>query len=42
MAEVVGLSRRTLQRRLQLSGRTYSDVVREARFDLARELLGDP
>lgn len=42
MAEVVGLSRRTLQRRLQLNGRTYSDLVREARFDLARELLVDP
>jgi AraC-like DNA-binding protein len=42
MSEVVGLSRRTLQRRLQLTGRTYSDVVREARFDLARELLVDP
>jgi AraC-like DNA-binding protein len=42
MAEVVGLSRRTLQRRLQLTGRTYSDVVREARFELAREMLVDP
>lgn len=42
MAEVVGLSGRTLQRRLQLCGRTYSDLVREARFDLARELLDDP
>lgn len=42
LAEVVGLSRRTLQRRLQLSGRTYSDVVRDARFELARELLADP
>ena len=42
MAEIVGLSGRTLQRRLQRSGRTYSDVVREARFDLAREMLVDP
>ena len=42
VAEVVGLTGRTLQRRLQLSGRTYSDVVREARFDLARELFVDP
>jgi AraC-like DNA-binding protein len=42
MAEVVGLSGRTLQRRLQQCGRTYSDVVQEARFDLARELLVDP
>lgn len=42
MAEVVGLSGRTLQRRLQQCGRTYSEVVQEVRFDLARELLGDP
>lgn len=42
MAEVVGLSGRTLQRRLQECGRTYSDLVRAARFDLARELLLDP
>ncbi len=42
MAEVVGLTGRTLQRRLQLCGRTYSDLVREARFDLARDLLLDP
>ncbi|WP_424753251.1 helix-turn-helix transcriptional regulator [Methylobacterium sp.] len=42
MAEVVGLSGRTLQRRLQQCGRTYSEVVQEARFDLARELLVDP
>jgi AraC-like DNA-binding protein len=41
MADVVGLSGRTLQRRLQLCGRTYSDLVQEARFDLARELLVD-
>lgn len=42
IAEVVGLTGRTLQRRLQLCGRTYSDLVREARFDLARDLLVDP
>lgn len=42
MAEIVGLSTRTLQRRLRICGRSYSDMVREARFDLARELLGDP
>lgn len=42
MAEVVGLSGRTLQRRLRQCGRSYSDLVREARFDLARELLIDP
>lgn len=42
MAEVVGLNRRTLQRRLRQCGRTYSDIVQEARFDLARELPVDP
>jgi AraC-like DNA-binding protein len=42
MAEVVGLSRRTLQRRLQMTGQSFSEMVREARFDLARELLVDP
>jgi AraC-like DNA-binding protein len=42
MAEVVGLTGRTLQRRLQRCGRTYSDLVREERFDLTRELLADP
>lgn len=42
MAEVVGLTGRTLQRRLQRCGRTYSELVREERFDLARELLVDP
>jgi len=39
LAEVVGTSPRTLQRRLAESGRTYSQVVMEARFDLARDLL---
>ncbi len=42
MAEMLGLSGRTLQRRLQRCGRTYSEVVQEARFDLAREMLVDP
>ena len=42
MAEMMGLSGRTLQRRLQRCGRTYSEVVQEARFDLAREMLVDP
>jgi AraC-like DNA-binding protein len=42
MAETFQMSGRTLQRRLSQSGRSYLDVVQEARFDLARELLGDP
>ena len=41
-AEIAGLSRRTLQRRLAASGRSYSDLVQEARFDIARDLLADP
>jgi hypothetical protein len=32
MAEVVGTSKRTLQRRLQSCGRTFSEVVQQARF----------
>lgn len=42
IVDIIGVSRRTLQRLLQRSGRTYSDVVQEARFDLARELLSEP
>ncbi|WP_417711101.1 helix-turn-helix domain-containing protein [Roseibium aggregatum] len=42
MAEALQMSERTLQRRLQHSGRSYSDIVQEARFDLARALLVDP
>lgn len=41
-AEIAGLSRRTLQRELARRGRTYSEVVREARFDAACRLLGNP
>ncbi len=42
VAEIVGMSPRTLQRRLQQSGSSYSLVLQEARFDLARGLLDDP
>jgi len=41
IANMIGTSRRTLQRRLELGGSTYSDVIQQARFDLARELLTD-
>jgi AraC-like DNA-binding protein len=41
MAEIVGLSPRTLQRRLQDCGRKYSDLVAEARIETARELMAD-
>jgi AraC-like DNA-binding protein len=42
VAEIVGMSTRTLQRRLQQSGSSYSEVLQEARFDLARSLLDEP
>ncbi|NEX21493.1 AraC family transcriptional regulator [Thiorhodococcus mannitoliphagus] len=42
VAEIVGMSPRTLQRRLQQSGSSYSQVLQEARFDLARSFLNDP
>ena len=38
-AEMVGMSARTLQRRLGESGTSYSDVVSRAQFDLASTLL---
>lgn len=41
-AEVVGMSKRTLQRQLQLSGSSYSEVLQEARFERARSLLDNP
>jgi AraC-like DNA-binding protein len=42
VAEIAGMSPRSLQRRLQQSGSSYSEVLQEARFDLARSLLDDP
>ncbi len=42
VAEILGMSPRTLQRRLQQSGSSYAEVLQEARFDLARSLLDDP
>ncbi|UHD17275.1 AraC family transcriptional regulator [Thiocapsa bogorovii] len=42
VAEIVGMSTRTLQRRLQQSRSSYSEVLQEARFDLARSLLDEP
>jgi len=41
-AELVGMSGRTLQRRLQRLGTNYLAVVDEARGDLMRHLLTDP
>jgi AraC-like DNA-binding protein len=41
-AEMAGISTRTLQRRLKLSDNSYSQILQEARFELARARLGDP
>lgn len=40
-AEIVGVSERTLQRRLAQSGSTYSKIVQDARFSIASDLLAD-
>ena len=41
-AGLAGISTRTLQRRLKLSGSSYSRIIQEARFALAHKLLDDP
>lgn len=40
-AEMAGMSTRTLQRRLKLCGRSYSQLLQDARFALAFEGLND-
>jgi AraC-like DNA-binding protein len=40
-AEMAGVSMRTLQRRLEVCGTSYSRILQEARFELARTLLDD-
>jgi AraC-like DNA-binding protein len=42
VARMLGLSARTLQRRLFDEGVTYARVVARARFDLAQRMLDDP
>lgn len=42
VAEVAGISGRTLQRRLNEAGCTYSDLVDQARLELAKRLLRKP
>jgi len=42
VAKIVGISERTLQRRLARSALTYSDVVQEVRFSMASDLLANP
>ncbi|MBK6512322.1 MAG: helix-turn-helix domain-containing protein [Haliea sp.] len=41
-AELAGISTRTLQRRLMLCGSSYSQILQEARFELACTRLDDP
>ena len=41
-AEVAGISTRTLQRRLSAGGTSYSQILQEARFDLACAQLAKP
>jgi AraC-like DNA-binding protein len=41
MADLAGVSVRTLQRRLAAGGQTYAQVVDQARAELAAELLSD-
>jgi AraC-like DNA-binding protein len=42
VAETIGMSVRTLQRRLRAMGLTYSDVAQRARRSAAQRLLTDP
>jgi AraC-like DNA-binding protein len=42
IAAALGVAPRSLQRRLQAHGRSFKDVVAEARLALARRYLGDP
>ncbi|MGB5639935.1 MAG: AraC family transcriptional regulator [Sedimenticolaceae bacterium] len=41
-AELAGISVRTLQRRLNQSDLSYSDLVKHLRFEVAADLLADP
>jgi len=41
-AELAGVSKRSLQRRLREQGTSYREVIQRARFDLACHLLQDP
>ena len=40
-AEIAGMSRRSLQRKLHLGGQSFSEIVQEARFEHARNLLAE-
>jgi AraC-like DNA-binding protein len=42
LAEIVGMSRRTLQRRLHEAGTSFHSLIEQTRFELARDRLADP
>ena len=42
VVERVGITQRTLQRRLSAAGTSYTQLVNELRFGLAAKLLEDP
>jgi AraC-like DNA-binding protein len=42
VANKIGISQRTLQRRLSAAGTSYTQLVHELRFDLATKLLENP
>ena len=42
VARMLGLSSRTLQRRLSEEGATFARIVARARFDVAQRMLDDP
>jgi AraC-like DNA-binding protein len=42
VAEILGTSRRSLQRRLRDAGTSYSELILHARYEAASELLRDP
>ncbi len=42
IAEVAGVSRRTLQRALAAEGNTFRELIDSARFQVARQKLTDP
>ena len=41
VAEIFGIHRRTLNRRMRARGLTFQELVEEVRYDIARQLLGE-
>ena len=42
LAEIMGVSPRSLQRKLKQSGSSYSELIETTRFEMAAEMLKDP